>query len=98
MHGREVCNAFSELNDPDDQASRFRAQLEKKERGEEETMDYDDDYVRALEYGMPPAAGLRNGWWTGLVMCAHERRVDSTSSSSRSCGPRRASIRQARAP
>ncbi len=61
IHGREVCNAFSELNDPDDQAARFRAQLEKRERGEEETMDYDEDYVRALEYGMPPAAGFGMG-------------------------------------
>jgi lysyl-tRNA synthetase class 2 len=61
VHGRELCNAFSELNDPDDQAARFRAQLERKERGEEETMDYDEDYVRALEYGMPPAAGFGMG-------------------------------------
>ncbi|HEY4014623.1 MAG TPA: lysine--tRNA ligase [Polyangiaceae bacterium] len=61
VHGRELCNAFSELNDPDDQASRFRAQLERRERGEEETMDYDEDYVRALEYGMPPAAGFGMG-------------------------------------
>jgi lysyl-tRNA synthetase class 2 len=61
VHGRELCNAFSELNDPDDQAARFRAQLEKKERGEEETMDYDEDYVRALEHGMPPAAGFGMG-------------------------------------
>ena len=61
VHGRELCNAFSELNDPDDQASRFRAQVEKKERGAEETMDYDEDYIRALEHGMPPAAGFGMG-------------------------------------
>ena len=61
VHGRELCNAFSELNDPDDQAARFRAQVEKKARGAEETMDYDEDYIRALEHGMPPAAGLRDG-------------------------------------
>ncbi len=61
VQGRELCNAFSELNDPDDQASRFRAQVEKKERGAEETMDYDEDYIRALEYGMPPAAGFGMG-------------------------------------
>jgi lysyl-tRNA synthetase, class II len=61
LNGREICNAFSELNDPEDQAARFRAQVEKKERGDEETMDYDEDYVRALEHGMPPAAGFGMG-------------------------------------
>jgi lysyl-tRNA synthetase, class II len=61
VHGRELCNAFSELNDPDDQAERFRAQVEAKTRGAEETMDYDADYVLALEHGMPPAAGFGLG-------------------------------------
>jgi lysyl-tRNA synthetase class 2 len=61
VHGRELCNAFSELNDPDDQAARFRTQVEKKTRGAEETMDYDEDYIRALEHGMPPAAGFGMG-------------------------------------
>ncbi len=61
VHGRELCNAFSELNDPDDQAARFRAQVEAKAGGAEETMDYDVDYVRALEHGMPPAAGFGLG-------------------------------------
>jgi lysyl-tRNA synthetase class 2 len=61
VHGRELCNAFSELNDPDDQAARFRAQVEAKSRGAEETMDYDEDYVLALEHGMPPAAGFGLG-------------------------------------
>ncbi len=61
VHGRELCNAFSELNDPDDQAARFRAQLELKAGGAEETMDYDEDYVLALEHGMPPAAGFGLG-------------------------------------
>jgi len=61
VEGRELCNAFSELNDPDDQAARFRDQVARKERGDEETMDYDEDYVRALEHGMPPAAGFGLG-------------------------------------
>ncbi len=61
IHGRELCNAFSELNDPDDQAARFRDQVERKSKGEEDTMDYDEDYVRALEHGMPPAAGFGMG-------------------------------------
>ncbi len=61
VHGRELCNAFSELNDPDDQAGRFRAQVDKKARGAEETMDYDEDYIRALEHGMPPTAGFGMG-------------------------------------
>ncbi len=61
VHGRELCNAFSELNDPRDQSERFRAQVDKKTKGADETMDYDADYVRALEYGMPPAAGFGMG-------------------------------------
>jgi lysyl-tRNA synthetase class 2 len=55
--GRELANGFSELNDPEEQAARFRRQVEDKEAGDEEAMHYDADYIRALEYGMPPAAG-----------------------------------------
>lgn len=57
IFGREIANAFSELNDPMDQDARFRKQAEAKARGDDEAMYYDDDYIRALEYGMPPAAG-----------------------------------------
>jgi lysyl-tRNA synthetase class 2 len=59
--GRELANGFSELNDPEDQAARFRAQVEAKDAGDEEAMFFDADYIRALEYGMPPAAGLGVG-------------------------------------
>ncbi|MGA9852354.1 MAG: lysine--tRNA ligase [Gammaproteobacteria bacterium] len=55
--GREIANGFSELNDPEDQAERFKAQAADKAAGDDEAMFYDADYVRALEYGMPPTAG-----------------------------------------
>jgi lysyl-tRNA synthetase class 2 len=55
--GREIANGFSELNDPEDQAERFRKQVMEKEAGDDEAMHYDADYIRALEHGMPPTAG-----------------------------------------
>jgi lysyl-tRNA synthetase class 2 len=59
--GREIANGFSELNDPEDQAQRFLAQVAAKDAGDEEAMFYDADYIRALEYGMPPAGGCGIG-------------------------------------
>ncbi len=59
--GREIANGFSELNDPEDQAARFHAQVEAKDAGDEEAMYYDADYIRALEYGLPPTGGCGIG-------------------------------------
>jgi lysyl-tRNA synthetase class 2 len=59
--GQELANGFSELNDPEDQAARFRAQVARKDAGDEEAMYFDADYIRALEYGLPPTGGLGIG-------------------------------------
>jgi lysyl-tRNA synthetase class 2 len=59
--GREIANGFSELNDPEEQVARFRAQVENREAGDDEAMAFDHDYIRALEYGMPPTAGIGIG-------------------------------------
>ncbi len=59
--GKEICNAFSELNDPIDQRERFEEQLRLGERGDEEAMQLDEDFLRSIEYGMPPSAGLGVG-------------------------------------
>jgi lysyl-tRNA synthetase class 2 len=59
--GKELANGFSELNDPEDQAARFRAQVEAKDSGDDEAMHYDADYIRALEVGLPPTGGLGVG-------------------------------------
>jgi lysyl-tRNA synthetase class 2 len=61
LAGRELANGFSELNDPEDQSARFRAQVQRLDGGDDEAMHYDEDYIRALEYGMPPTAGLGLG-------------------------------------
>jgi lysyl-tRNA synthetase, class II len=61
IHGREIANGFSELNDAEDQAARFQAQVAQKEGGDDEAMHFDADYIRALEYGLAPTGGLGIG-------------------------------------
>jgi len=59
--GKEIANGFSELNDPDEQAERFKQQVKQQDSGDKEAMGYDEDYVEALEYGLPPCAGVGVG-------------------------------------
>ena len=61
VNGKELCNAYSELNDPIDQLGRFQEQLRLSEKGDDEAMFIDNDFVRALEYGMPPTSGMGIG-------------------------------------
>ena len=61
INGMEIANGFSELNDPREQYERFVDQMSERERGDEEAMILDEDYIRALSYGMPPAAGIGIG-------------------------------------
>jgi lysyl-tRNA synthetase class 2 len=72
VNGKELCNSFSELNDPIDQRERFEGQLELGKRGDDEAMVLDEDFLRALEYGMPPTAGLGIFYSRCIILSSNE--------------------------
>ena len=73
--GMEIANAFCEINDPDDQRKRFEAQMKLRERGDDEAMVIDDDYIRALSYGMPPTAGEGVGIDRLVMLLTNQRSI-----------------------